>query len=241
MYDELNSSQDEPPDWLKSLHQIISKDARSRFPRSPYWKGIREFQAASELEMVEDWAVEMESKGHSISDIRSNKDDPPDVLLRMDGNLVGVEVTVLVRPKPPEEAVVVYDAGKIESLTVEQANRRFPGKDHSHFALEGSPWTLEDFRDFVMRIVAVKDKKGRRKLREREAQSGEDVPDCHLDQQFLLIFTNETYLQDCLEEYVSKTPLPASTTFDRIFLMGYESPKGIDRRSVHEFTQKRPG
>ena len=237
MEDEFNSSEGELPDWLKSLYQIISKDAKSRYPRSPYWEGIREFQASSELDMVKDWAAEMAERGHSISNMSSNEDDPPDVLIEMGGICVGVEVTVLVRPRSAEEALVVYDDndGKIESLTVEQANRRFPGKDHSHFAREGNLWTLEDFREFVWQIVAVKDRKGRRKLEEREARDGEDALDRHMDQQFLLIFSDEPYLQYRLEGYVSKAPLPDSTIFDRIFVMGYDSPEGLDRRSVYEF------
>ena len=243
MEDEFNSNEGELPDWLKSSHQISSKDAKSRYPRSPYGEGIREFQAPSEMDMVKDWAKEMAQREHSISNIRSNDDDPPDILIKMDGNCVGVEVTVLVRPKSAEEAVVVYNDrdGKIEPLTVEQANRRFPGKDHSHFAREGNPWALEDFQEFVRQIVVGKDKKGRRKIEEREARDGKGALDRHLNQQFLLIFTNETYLQYRLEEYVSKTPLPDSTIFDRIFVMGYDSPECLDRRSVYELPLKSGG
>ena len=77
---------------LEEMQRIAEKSS----PYSPYLDNIHDYRELAEVEKVQDWAKEMEKVGHSISCIRSNRDDPPDVLARVDGKLVGIEVTDLV-------------------------------------------------------------------------------------------------------------------------------------------------
>ena len=77
---------------LEEMLRIAGKSS----PYSPYLDNIHGHQELAEVEKVQDWAKEMEKCGHSVSEIRLNLEDPPDVLVEIDGKLVGIEVTDLV-------------------------------------------------------------------------------------------------------------------------------------------------
>ena len=217
-------------DDLEELERIANKS--SQF--SPYFDNVQCYQDSSEVEQAKDWAKEMRKRGHSICKIDLNvddkgkKDDPPDVLINMDGSLVGVEVTNLVVHLSDDQ--IEYRIWFPSDSHLNEEERR----KHAEEAIQnrnklsvpiGVEWSLSKFQGALTKSVDEKDTRAGNKKEERVQQNGEQALDCRLDKQFLLIFTPELYLQDKLAEYVEGTELPRPKNFDRIFVMGCGVPQ----------------
>lgn len=93
MQQENESVEEELSDEVLLALRRIADKSISHFP---YFDNMHEYQRLAEIAMVQDWAREMRRFGHSVCKVKSNEDDPPDVLAEMDGNLIGIEVTMLV-------------------------------------------------------------------------------------------------------------------------------------------------
>ena len=220
-------------DELEELKRIANQS--SQF--SPYFDNVRDYQDFSEVEQVEDWAKEMRKRGHSICKIDLNvddkgrKNDPPDVLVNMDGSLVGVEVTNLVVHLSDDQIERRIWVPSNSHLNEEERRK------HAEEAIQnlnklsvpvgpvGVEWSLSKFQVALTKSVDKKDTQAGNKREERVQQNGEQALDCRMDKQFLLIFTPELYLQDKLAEYVEGTELPRPKNFDRIFVMGCGVPQ----------------
>ncbi len=112
-----------PEDVIKEVKRIADKSS----PHSPYFDNVHDdqnpgpwiltYQDRSEVEQVKDWAKEMRKRGHSIGepkpnfDESGNKDDPPDILVKMDGKEVGIEVTNLMK-YVNENRISILSSGK---------------------------------------------------------------------------------------------------------------------------------
>ena len=89
-------------EWTDNDLEEMKRIAEKSRPHSPYFDNIHGYQDLAEIEKVKDWALEMEKHGYSICKIRpnldaaGNQDDPPDALIEMGGQLVGIEVTDLM-------------------------------------------------------------------------------------------------------------------------------------------------
>lgn len=210
-------------DVLKALSRIVDKHS----PHSPYFDNMHEYQRLAEIAIVQDWAKEMRRLGHTVCKIKSNDDDPPDVLALMDGIQIGIEVTMLVdhvrgqqggarsfpRDLPREDG---------ESRVVLQgASESIP--NHVPIAYE---WTLDRFQIRLREIARRKDKQARAKKEKRVREQGEDALERCLHRRILLIFTPEIYLQDYLAEYLAITELSRPENFDYVFVMGDYVPDG---------------
>ena len=210
---------------LAELERIANKS--SQF--SPYFDNVQGYQDDSEVEQVKDWAIEMRKRGHSICKIDLNvddkgkKDDPPDVLVNMDGSLVGVEVTNMVEHLNDDQIECrVWFAS--DSHLNEEGRRKLAEEviqNHNKLSAPiGVEWSLRKFQERLKNIVNEKDTKMNKKKEERVHEKGEQALDYCLEKWILLIFTPELYLQDKLAEYVDAIELPRPKNFDRIFVMG---------------------
>ena len=246
-------SEDDNELYDRELLDEMERIAERSDARVPYLDNIQGYKELGEVSKVEDWAKEMEKRGHVISGVKSNvddngrPDDPPDVLAEVDGELVGIEVTdLLVYVK--ERIVDVFDAdGHVARLTWRMRGGQVssfrwdgPGYDEEERAalerrIRENPrfygdawvaWPLEQFREYLGRIVDKKDKKASVKRESRLREQGRSALDLRLSESFLLIFTPELYLQGHLEQYVEKTELPRPRNFDRVFVMGEYRPDG---------------
>ena len=235
-------------DDLKEMTRIADKSS----PHSPYFDNVQGYQDPSEVAQVEDWAKEMRKRDHSIpgSKIRPNvddsgkKDDPPDILVEMDGKLVGIEVTNLMEYVKENQVPIVssgkeailtwkYHQGQIvfswsgsaldddERKTLEEEVRKNP----RCYRGGSAEWSLESFQQRLREIVVKKDELVSSKKKERVRERGEQALERRMNAIILLIFTPELYLQHNLPEYVEKTELRPPDNFDRIFLMGRVVPR----------------
>jgi len=192
---------------LEEMQRIAEKSS----PYSPYLDNIHDYRELAEVEKVQDWAKEMEKVGYSISCIRSNRDDPPDVLARVDGKLVGIEVTDLVEyPKKHAIRFATSDR-RVTTLTWKKRQNG-----------------ILDFRWHGAEFDS--DEKAGAKKAKRMRKNGVNALDSRLQGSLLLIFTPELYLQDHLAEYLDETKVRAPENFDRVFLMGHYVPGERPRR-----------
>ena len=174
----------------------------------------------------------MRKRGHSICKIRPHvddsgeKDDPPDILVEMDGKLVGIEVTnfmeyvhenrisislsgkeTILKWKCRQGQIVFSWSGSDldddERKKLEERVRKNPRKYQGGWA----QWTLEGFQQRLREMVAKKDKQASSKKKERARERGEQALELRMNAKILLIFTSELYLQNNLAEYVEKTEL----------------------------------
>ena len=87
----------------------ICKDCRDQFNRiAKYGWDHRDDQDLYEVSNTQDWAKEMNKRGHSIPipEIKANPNDPPDVFAEMDGNRIAIEVTRLVKYVDQDKVIV---------------------------------------------------------------------------------------------------------------------------------------
>ena len=173
------------------------------------WHGEREFQGPMEVYATRCWAEEMNKRGCQIDidTIRKNPETYPDCLAEMDGEKIGIEVTELV----DEEAIDEHP--KIPPLVA-------PVEPGPH-ALDKLPqpmppeWPSNKFERCLNKRVQSKD---------------ERVKDGSLSKQFLLIVTDEPWLDEAtLSEYLETIRLQRPRYFDGIFVMGSYVPDGEGR------------
>lgn len=220
-------------------------------PQSPYLDNIHGHQGPAELDKVRDWAKEIEKRGHSISRIRLNRDDPPDVIAHIDGKPVGIEVTDLLEYskkhalwiatvdrtvtiltwRQRQNGTFKFDWHGAELGSDEKAEWECKVKaDPDRYKGQGVEWTLELFQTRLAEIVKTKDEKIAAKKAKRMGEHGENALDSRLHNSFLLIFTPEFYLQAHLDEYLEETEVRRPENFDRVFLMGHYVPGERARR-----------
>ena len=238
-------------EWTDNDLEEMKRIAEKSRPHSPYFDNIHGYQDLAEIEKVKDWALEMEKHGYSICKIRpnldaaGNQDDPPDALIEMDGQLVGIEVTDLME-YVSENLIRVVGQGKGtvlkwklrrgepvfswcgSTLDKDEKNRLEDEVRANHRKFEGTSvqWTLELFQNRLREIVTKKNKQASSKKSKRVREQGEQALEFRLHRRVLLIFTPEVYLQDCLAEYLEKTELSRPENFDRVFVMGDYHPDG---------------
>ena len=217
---------------LLALRRIADKSS----PHSPYFDNMHEHQRRAETAIVRDWAEEMERLGQSVCEIKSNEDDPPDVLAVMDGNLIGIEVTMLVEYVREHQVGVrgfLRDSPSDEGesrIVAQRGSQSFP-----KYLPVACEWTLELFQIRLNEIARKKDKQARAKKDKREREQGEHALDWRLHRRIPLIFTPAIYLQDYLAEYLAKTELSRPEQFDCVFVMGdYVPDGGSGRHPVFE-------
>ena len=237
------------PELLEEIGRIAERSD----PRVPYFDNIQGYKEFGELSKVQDWAEEMEKRGHVVAGIRLNADesgrpdDPPDVLAEVDGGLVGIEVTDLLVYVNERIMDFLGADGRVTRLTWRMRRGQVssfrwdgPGLDEErragferrigenpHFYGEAwVEWPLKQFRQYLGRIVDRKDKQASTKRERRLREHGGNALDLRLSESFLLIFTPERHLQCYLEQYVEETELPRPRNFDRIFVMGEYMPDG---------------
>ena len=128
---------------LLALRRIADKS----HPHSPYFDNLHEYQRRAETAIVQDWAEEMSRLGHSVCKIKSNEDDPPDVLAVMDRNLIGIEVTMLVEYVPEPQGGV---RGFRRDSPSDEGGSRIAVQSGSQSIPKYMPvvcdWTLEHFQ-----------------------------------------------------------------------------------------------
>ncbi len=231
---------------LEEMLRIAEKSS----PHSPYLDNIHGHQELAEVEKVQDWAKEMEKCGHSVSEIRPNLDDPPDVLVEIDGELVGIEVTDLVEYPKRYQICFASAHGEVTILEWKQRQNgafvfRWHGAEldtdkkaerEGHVRADPAKykgsveWPLERFQMRLVEIVKTKDEKAGAKKARRMRKHGENALDSRLHSSFLLIFTPELYLQDHLAEYLEKTEVRRPENLDHVFVMGDYVPGERSRR-----------
>jgi len=250
---ERESGGDDDELYDRELLDELERIAERSDSRVPYLDNIQGYKELGELSKVQDWAKEMEKRGHVVGEIRPNvddrerPDDPPDVLAEIDGELVGIEVTDLLE-YVSERTMDFYAAGAVTRLTWRLRRGQVePGSFCWHGAacdeekraarekrISENPWlgegwvtwSLESFQRSLREIIEKKDKKIQVKKESRLKEQGQTALEFRLRGSFLLVFTPELYLQHDLEEYVEETELPRPTNFDRVFVMGQYTPDG---------------
>ena len=167
-----------------------------------------------EVGATRDWAGEMSRRGYpiAIDTIRENPETYPDCLAEMAGEKIGVEVTELV----DENAIKEYPL-----------NPWYEGPEQfvREFSIPMPPiWTLDKFERHLNEIAQHKDNR---------------VKDSSLSKQFLLIVTDEPWLDEAtLSAYLRTIKLQKPRNFDGIYLMMSYVPnpdgKGHGRYPVFE-------
>ena len=185
---------------------------------------MHEYQRRAEAAIVEDWAEEMGRRGHPLCNIKSNEDDPPDVLAVMGGNLIGIEVTMLVEYVPEHQVGVRVFR---RDSPPDEGGSRIAAQCGSQSIPKYMPivceWTLEQFQIRLDEIARRKNKQACSKKAQREREQGEHALDWRLHRRILLIFS---YPQDCLAEHLATTELSRPEHFDCVFVMGDYVPDG---------------
>ena len=167
-------------DVIKEMKRIANESS----PHSPYFDNVQGYQDRSEVEQVKDWAKEMRRRGRSIPgckirlnvDDSGKKDEPPDILVEMDGKLVGIEVTNLMKFVQENQIPIVSsgkktilkwkcrqgqivfswsgsDLGDDERKELEETVRENPRNYQGGWA----QWTLEGFQQHLREIVVKKE------------------------------------------------------------------------------------
>lgn len=230
-----------PEDVLVDVARILLGSS----PQFPYLDHSRPEKKWAEREKVRDWAEEMKKHGHVVRKVRSNDDDPPDVLAEMDGSPICVEVTDLleyVSEKCERQATWIFDDDQVKVTVTWKRNGdqevflRWEGegltedhrreieqeiRDNPHFFEEAwKPWSSERFRERLSDRIKTKDCKLGAKKEVRLREHGENALDHRLSQNFLLVFTPEMQLQAWFGECLKETEFARPRHFDRVFVMG---------------------
>ena len=209
---------------VEALEKIVHRNRKRGY--ATYWYTDNKSQGSMEVDATRDWAKEMNKRGHSIPicRIKGNRDDPPDVFAEMDGEKIGVEVIELV----DEAAIRKYP----EIPWFEEPGPHFLDQIAS---LPRPPilvvWGLDNFQKRLNEIVL--DKEG--KAREKDKRDGKDRS---LSKQFLLIVTDEPWLDEAtLSGYLKTIKPQQSRNFEGIYVMGsYVPADGEGHYPVFEVT-----
>lgn len=170
-------------------------DSHRKRGHAPYWHADNEFQGPMEVGAVIDWAKEMNKRGWQIDicTIKKNCEPYPDCIAEMNGEKIGVEVTELV----DEDAIRGHP---------ENPHYEGPEQFMSEFQSPMPPkWPFEKFERCLRKIVCRKDKRTR---------------DSSLAKQFLLIVTDEPWLDEAtLADHLSTVKLQRPRHFDGVYVM----------------------
>ena len=194
---------------LQALEQTRDRDQERG--HATFWHADNATRAAMEVDAVRNWASEMNRQGQRIDirSIRKNSEAYPDCLADMSGETIGVEVTELV----DSEAIREYR---------ELRKTAGPGSDRLGFPGPPVPiWDLDSFHSKLDEIALKKDAR---------------VRDSTLAKQFLLIHTDEPWLdEETVSGYLEAFKLKRPRHFDRIYLMLSSVPKGSGNRRYPVF------
>ena len=183
---------------------------------SPHYDHLQGFQSESELRYAEEWAKEMNKRdpSNTICELEPNPSDPPDVFGKINGNVIGIEVTKLV----PTHGHTTYTYDATQNKIIDPVQHPPDPKSTE------TPWSFGIFRERIESIVSNKD---------RKTPKGSN-----LHQLYLLIATHQTYLcEGTLSEYLSNLTIKQPRNFDAVFVLGDfmpgEGDSGI-RRIQHD-------
>ena len=205
---------------LEEIRKISTSEQKRGYPS--YWHADRDSQISMEITAVQDWACEMNLRGHSIHEIEENVNDPPDCLAIMGGIMIGVEVTQLTIDESERKKYVQAKGNStINTLGVRGLNQDSEIEEKAMQKLIEHPvpnmveWPQDKFNDKLTEIVQSKDEKIENKYNRGELIS--------LDKYFLLIVTDEQNLwEERLNEYLNKIKLSKPKFFDAVYvMMGY--------------------
>lgn len=194
---------------LEALQRRVDRDEKRG--HATYWHADNATQPWMEVDAVRNWSKEMNRRGFQIDvdSIRKNTDAYPDCLAEECGRTIGVEVTELV----DSEAIREY--GRL---------RRAAGPEWDPLGFRGPPisiWTLDRFRGKLDEISLKKDAR---------------VRDSSLVKQFLLILTDEPWLdEETVSGYLAAFTLERPKHFDQIYLMLSCIPDGSGNRRYPVF------
>ena len=187
-------------DLLKAMERL--EDSCRKRGHATYWHADNNSQDSMEVEATLDWAGEMNERGWKIDiqTIRKNSETYPDCIAMMYGEKIGVEVTELV------------DGNAIKKHPV---NPRYEGPEQflREFSQPMPPkWPFEKFERYLRKRVCCKDNR---------------VKNGSLSKQFLLVVTDEPWLDEAtLAEHLKTIKLQRPRHFDDVFLMLSRVPDG---------------
>lgn len=176
-----------------------------------FWHADNATQPWMEVDAVRNWSTETNRRGFQIDidSIRKNSDAYPDCLAEMSGRTIGVEVTELV------DSEAIREHGGLRGAA---------GSEWDPWGFPGPPipiWDLDSFRSRLDEITQKKDDR---------------VPDSTLAKQFLLILTDEPWLdEETVSGYLEALKLKRPKHFDQIFLMLSPVPNGSGNRRYPVF------
>ena len=183
----------EQEELIEALQQTIDRDRKRG--HATYWNADNATQDCTEVDSVLKWATEMNRRGWEIEipSIRKNPDVYPDCLATMSREAIGVEVTELV----DSEAIRVN--AELRKAGVPMLNGlEFPN-------IPAPIWHLGDFQKKLEEIIQRKDYR---------------VRDFSLAKQFLLIVTDEPWLDEAtVAEYIAALNLKRPRHFDEVYLL----------------------
>ena len=187
-----------PGDLLEAMERL--EDSCRKRGHATYWHADNKSQDSMEVEATLDWAREMNERGWKINTIQKNPETYPDCIAMMDGKEIGVEVTDLV------------DGNAINK---HPRNPRYEGPEQfgREFSQPMPPkWPFEKFERYLRKRLCCKDKR---------------VKDGSLSKQFLLVVTDEPWLDEAtLAEHLRTVELPRPQHFDGVYLMMSYVPDG---------------
>ena len=195
-------------EWPLEAMERIEDSCRKR-GHATGWHAPNEFQNQMEVGATREWALEMNKRGWKIDihTIRKNSETYPDCTAEMDGEKIGVEVTELV------------DGNVIKE---HPENPRYEGPEQfvREFSVPMPPeWPIEKFEQHLRKLVCHKN---------------ERVKDSSLSKQFLLIVTDEPWLDKAtLAEYLRTIKLQRPRHFDSVFVMTSYVPNPAGRGDGH--------
>ncbi len=186
---------------VEGMEQIERSKRRRGY--ATFWHADNKSQGYMEVDAARDWAEEMNKQGCQIDidTIQKNSEPYPDCLAEMDGEKIGVEVTELVCREAIEESPEIprLEAGP---HFLDQLAEQLTSRQKQPFFVV---WNPDAFQEYLKEIVQKKDKR---------------VKDRSLSKQFLLIVTDEPWLDETtLSKYLKTIKLQPPRNFDAIYIM----------------------
>ncbi|MDE2715582.1 MAG: hypothetical protein OXI33_01015 [Chloroflexota bacterium] len=193
-------------EWPVEAMERLEASHRKR-GHATYWHADNNSQDPMEVGATLDWTEEMNERGWKIDTIRKNSETYPDCIAEMDGEKIGVEVTELV-----DENAIKRHPGNPRYEGPVQFMRKFPQPPPPE-------WPFEKFE---------------RHLQERVRHKDVRVKDGSLSKQFLLVVTDEPWLDEAtLAEHLKTIKLQRPRHFDGVFVMTSYVPDPAGRGGGH--------
>ena len=215
-----------------------------RLAKARYFNSVHGYKQLTERAAVEDWAKEMHRSNPSI-EICKFKENPvehgtPDVFAEMNGEKIGVEVTILI-PKENKEPTVYFGEKQIPN---EDEKKKLVEELKREASIKGQEWWRRG--DWTPETLQ-KDLKKRVQTKNGLMKHGKKGPDGSLSKQFLLI--DVLYLdENSLATYLDEITLPRPDNFDAVYMMGprvsSDSPsagRGARNPETGKYTYSRVG